>query len=224
MFKFLKSFTLAETLIVMGVIGVVAALTLPNLNQSTNNKEKVVKVKKIYQNLEDAFGRAQAVYGSWTDWFSNDKTTILQSKRMGERITEFMKISKNCSNNYSGCMAKKYNYIDGSNGFDMYNDLYYYILSDGSSIAFDSVSFIYVDIDGPNKGSNTVGKDFFVFFVDDWNKNNIRIVPNGLGPAGEGCDIPSSDAYDAACWVIYNDNMDYLKCPGKLSATVTTCK
>ena len=40
------AFTLAETLIVMGVIGVVAALTLPNLNQSTGNKEKVAKVKK----------------------------------------------------------------------------------------------------------------------------------------------------------------------------------
>ena len=45
------AFTLAETLIVMGIIGVVAALTLPNLNSSTGDKEKVVKVKKIYQNL-----------------------------------------------------------------------------------------------------------------------------------------------------------------------------
>ena len=40
LYKFYKktlAFTLAETLIVMGVIGVVAALTLPNLNSSTNN-------------------------------------------------------------------------------------------------------------------------------------------------------------------------------------------
>lgn len=44
--KKLFAFTLAETLIVMGIIGVVAALTLPNLNDSTNNKEKVAKVKK----------------------------------------------------------------------------------------------------------------------------------------------------------------------------------
>ena len=29
------AFTLAETLIVMGVIGIVSALTLPNLNAST---------------------------------------------------------------------------------------------------------------------------------------------------------------------------------------------
>ena len=57
------AFTLAETLIVMGIIGIVSALTLPNLNASTGEKEKVAKVKKIYQNLNDAYGRAQAVYG-----------------------------------------------------------------------------------------------------------------------------------------------------------------
>ena len=67
-----KAFTLAETLIVMGIIGVVAALTLPNLNSSTGDKEKVAKVKKIYQNLNDAFGRAQAVYGPYNEWFVND--------------------------------------------------------------------------------------------------------------------------------------------------------
>ncbi len=57
------AFTLAETLIVMGIIGVVAALTIPNLNSSTANKEKVAKVKKVYQNLTDAYGRMNAVYG-----------------------------------------------------------------------------------------------------------------------------------------------------------------
>ena len=60
--KFL-AFTLAETLIVMGIIGIVSALTLPNLNSSTGEKEKVAKVKKIYSNLNDALGRAVAVYG-----------------------------------------------------------------------------------------------------------------------------------------------------------------
>ena len=38
------AFTLAETLIVMGIIGVVAALTIPNLNSSTADKEKVAKL------------------------------------------------------------------------------------------------------------------------------------------------------------------------------------
>ena len=37
------AFTLAETLVVMGIIGVVAALTIPNLNQYTGAREKVAK-------------------------------------------------------------------------------------------------------------------------------------------------------------------------------------
>ena len=41
------AFTLVETLVVMGIIGVVAALTIPNLNQSTGDREKVAKLKKV---------------------------------------------------------------------------------------------------------------------------------------------------------------------------------
>ena len=102
LYKFYKkamAFTLAETLIVMGVIGVVAALTLPNLNQSTNNKEKVAKVKKIYSNLNDAVGRAVAVYGPISEWYVNDKNYNDYCKRTFERITEFMKISSKGTDN-----------------------------------------------------------------------------------------------------------------------------
>mgnify|MGYP002706498919 FL=1 len=52
----------------MSIIGVVAALTIPNLNSSTADKEKVAKLQKIYSNLNDAFGRAEAVYGPFAEW------------------------------------------------------------------------------------------------------------------------------------------------------------
>lgn len=84
------AFTLAETLIVMGIIGVVAALTIPNLNSSTANKEKVAKVKKVYQNLTDAYGRMNAVYGRIDEWTTHNSTIF------GDRLSEFMKTSKNC--------------------------------------------------------------------------------------------------------------------------------
>lgn len=47
--KKLLAFTLAETLIVMGIIGVVAALTIPNLNSSTLIKKKLLNCKKFIQ-------------------------------------------------------------------------------------------------------------------------------------------------------------------------------
>ena len=99
------AFTLAETLIVMGIIGVVAALTIPNLNSSTADKEKVAKVKKIYQNLDDAISRAHAVYGPQDEWYSG-KTEAERYKIFFERVTEFMKVQKTCSPNTTGCFTK----------------------------------------------------------------------------------------------------------------------
>ena len=90
------AFTLAETLIVMGIIGVVAALTIPNLNGSTKNKEKVTKVKKIYAELNEAHNRATAVYGPINTWFSNLSWSE-RNKRYVERLTDFMKVQKICT-------------------------------------------------------------------------------------------------------------------------------
>ena len=75
------AFTLAETLVVMGIIGVVAALTIPNLNQSTGDGEKVAKVKKVYANLEDAFVRATAVYGPFDECFIIDGDDFSMANR-----------------------------------------------------------------------------------------------------------------------------------------------
>ena len=103
-----KAFTLAEVLIVIGIIGVVAALTLPNLNHATGDKETITRVKKIHSALNEAFDRAQAIYGDYDTWFTdlnNDSTA--ECVRFGKRITEFMKISKDCEMTANlGCFSK----------------------------------------------------------------------------------------------------------------------
>lgn len=66
MYKITKkslAFTLAEVLVVIGIIGVISALTIPNLNQNTGEKEKVAKVKKAYATINEAVARAEAEYG-----------------------------------------------------------------------------------------------------------------------------------------------------------------
>ena len=65
-----SAFTLAEILIVIGVIGIVAAMTIPNLILSVEDKETVARVKKIYSNLSDAYGRSVAKYGPISGGFS----------------------------------------------------------------------------------------------------------------------------------------------------------
>lgn len=55
-FKNIKyGFTLAEVLITLGIIGVVAAMTMPSLIASHKEKETVSKLKKVYSTLSNAF-------------------------------------------------------------------------------------------------------------------------------------------------------------------------
>ena len=229
------AFTLAETLIVMGIIGVVAALTLPNLNSSTSNKEKVVKLQKIYQNLNDAYGRAVAVYGPFDEWFINDDTTEKKEKRMFDRITEFMKYSKACTVTECSAVFDK----GGTSGGDYSGTAKYnVILADGSTVGFmyDGFYSILVDIDGLNKGPNTAGKDFFTLRIND--KNHVtHDIGCSLYNSFVGCiyvSFPDQlSSSHAAEWVLINHNMDYLKlgsdgnCPDgkKLQFGVkTSCK
>ena len=231
------AFTLAETLIVMGIIGVVAALTLPNLNSSTGDKEKVVKVKKIVQNISEAYSRAQAIYGPVDEWCSGNcpNHTAITNKH-GERITEFMKVSKNCKTTVGlGCFTPgNTTYIDGtkSTPLDTYKPGYRFITSDGTAVMLsynsalcdgnDGVScpgpycqkcgMVIVDIDGPNKGPYMVGKDLLYFYYD----KDYGFIPQG----GENEKGWSTDAElekmcfvkkDCTAWIVNNENTDYLK-------------
>ena len=246
------AFTLAETLIVIGIIGVVAALTLPNLNHATGDKEKVTKVKKIYSALNDAYGRAEAIYGPIDEWFSKleHDNTKDGCKLFAKRITEFLKTSKDCGFD-EGCFSSAPllapNGLGGEN--TNYDDnylealqnypTYMVMLSDGTSLGFQSyyhkVLVIRVDIDGPTKGKNQIGNDCFNFSIGLNSNDKTNYVYRQLLPEGaqecinyiidNGIDYTISEigGYTTA-WVINYDNMDYMKCPNDLKwGTVTSC-
>lgn len=50
-----KAFTLAETLITIGLIGVVAAMTLPTVISTFQDKIAVARLKKAYSVLENNY-------------------------------------------------------------------------------------------------------------------------------------------------------------------------
>ena len=224
------AFTLAETLIVIGIIGVVAALTLPNLNHATGDKEKVTKVKKIYASLTEAFDRAQAIYGDFDTWFTDldcDSDTAACNERAAKRITEFMKISKYYAHDDEYCPSWNFG-------------VYCAALSDGTMLGFKVstmidifYSFVFVDIDGTNKGKNQQGYDWFNFTIRN-NDNVYSVVPDldylvekniysGDYSSSPDDTYVTSGYYTA--WIIQNDNLDYLKCPDELNwETKTSCE
>lgn len=58
MFKKFTAFTLAEVLITLGIIGVVAAMTIPTLMNKTQDREFKTAYKKAYSDLSQAFAQA----------------------------------------------------------------------------------------------------------------------------------------------------------------------
>ena len=58
------AFTLAEVLITLGVIGVVAALTIPSLIAKHQKKVYVTQLQKAYNTVTNAFKLMQAESGS----------------------------------------------------------------------------------------------------------------------------------------------------------------
>ena len=62
------AFTLAEVLITLGIIGVVAAMTMPSLIQNYQKKRAVTQLKATYSILSQAFQHAIADYGDMETW------------------------------------------------------------------------------------------------------------------------------------------------------------
>ena len=63
-----KAFTLAETLITLSIIGVIAAMTVPTLMTNINNQQHITALKKAYSNLSNAVKMMAINMGCDTDW------------------------------------------------------------------------------------------------------------------------------------------------------------
>lgn len=63
-----KGFTLAEVLITLGIIGVVAALTMPSLITNYQKKQIVIQLKKAYSTFSQALVLSQYENGNSSEW------------------------------------------------------------------------------------------------------------------------------------------------------------
>lgn len=62
------AFTLAEVLITLGIIGVVAALTIPGLLTNIQHRDYTVKLKKFYSTMKQATMLAEEEFGPVNSW------------------------------------------------------------------------------------------------------------------------------------------------------------
>ena len=78
------AFTLAEVLITLGIIGVVAAMTLPTLIESHNRQVVETRLEKFYSTINQAIVRAEVDFGDRSDWYQD--TNNIETDENGKLI------------------------------------------------------------------------------------------------------------------------------------------
>ena len=116
----LKGFTLAEVLITLGIIGVVAAMTLPTVINNYKKQVAVNKLKKFYSVMTQAIKLEEAQNGAIEYWMTDcpDKNGCFESwynKHLDKHIKSVLKRKAN------GTSPSNYEveFADGS-GFNAY--------------------------------------------------------------------------------------------------------
>lgn len=79
-----KGFTLAEVLITLGIIGVIAALTLPTLIANYKHKVTAIRLKQTYSVLSQAIRISEAENGEMKEW---DLQLMKNANGAGDRDT-----------------------------------------------------------------------------------------------------------------------------------------
>ena len=97
-----KAFTLAEVLVTLGVIGIVAAMTIPVLIQDVGDKGNLVGLKKFYSDFANATNLLMVDYSEPVYWDLRDNNAPSADWVM-ERYTEKLNIQKVCGAGDSTC-------------------------------------------------------------------------------------------------------------------------
>lgn len=224
-FSVKKGFTLAEVLITLGIIGVIAALTLPALVQKYNEKVTINSLKKAYSVLDNAFMLAINDNGKISDWKKDGQS---YHDSVVEVLSKYLKSVEKCSSLSDKCKTLAYYRLDGA----LWNDKTRadMILPDGVTVyIYEADDWIGVDVNGINK-PNTWGRDFFMFRLPTAEKNRLTLAgaqgwSGGPESFEEGCkDKDNHFGYGCTAWVIVNENMDYLRCNDLSWENKTSCE
>ncbi|MBP3924080.1 type II secretion system protein, partial [bacterium] len=99
------AFTLAEVLITLGIIGIVAAMTLPAVINKINDRENLQKFKKAYSELSQVKQLLDMEYGGSFTMACNTFDDVC----LRDLFAEKMKVIKTCrSNAPNECQEKSY--------------------------------------------------------------------------------------------------------------------
>ena len=177
-------FTLAEVLITLGIIGIVAAMTLPVLTNKIKHKEYETQFKVAENLIHNAVNYMHAnnreIYGTKyctanTANQGNCNGAEVFSSVLAEAFTGIRALNKYKDSTWGRDGQKYMNYTNTANFAAAYLDDGYMELKNGMTIMIESgtlnaVPIINIDINGPQKKPNRFGYDVFSFVIDKGDK------------------------------------------------------
>lgn len=168
-----NAFTLAEVLITLGIIGIVAALTLPTLVSNHQKKVAVTRLKTAYSQISQAILLAQAKSGDTENWERDAEKILFEYIAPNIKSEQF---KHDIEHDYQHTMCKNnqtYKFLDGSGMGSPFASMSPSIkFINGTCISLNRISDpntkqinLFIDINGTNP-PNINGKDLFVFLFD----------------------------------------------------------
>ena len=157
------AFTLAEVLITLGIIGVVAAMTMPSLMQHYKRQQATARIKKFVSVINQALISAENDLGPREDWVKGEEDNSDSAYDfLNTYIKPYIKSADIEKRTLFGRNMATLRFVDGSQ----------------MSIKIGACYDIWYDING-EKGPNEKGKDIFVFILCknggcNFNSNQVR--------------------------------------------------
>ena len=192
--KNFNAFTLAEVLITLGVIGVVAAMTLPTLIQNYKRHEVETKLAKFYTVMNEAIRMSETVNGDKMYWevlgngFEEDedgnvdKTKSIPLAWYNKYLRDYLQVSKIEVNDILGSVMIYFN--DGSLCLLRAASLHFY------PKAKDFMEFKILENEKIDYHVEIAGIKYFTFLFKPWSNTtgNKYHYKKGVEPYKAGWD------------------------------------
>ncbi len=217
-----KGFTLAEVLITLGIVGIVAVLTIPSVMKNYKNRLYTSQLEKVYAQISDA---TQAIMNDeHVDSFYETKANGTEKCTDNTKQTctgglpyflsnYFETVKKNCASGdadelcVAGSTTSSYKYIDGSNAGGIGSGTYCVQLASGATICgfhnpANKCTSLAVDVNG-QAAPNIAGRD--LFSMDIHKDGSLSDYGSGCADNAFGCTADRCNAggggsvYESAC-------------------------
>lgn len=207
--KFL-GFSLSEALIALTIVGVIAAITIPNVVASYQKQTMLTLLQKTYHELNENLTILHTEAYNKTFYQS---LLSLQGRTVANTAGKFFigdtnndpyyNIIKDCETTAQPCFAASYSNINGNTtqAFSC-NNGYNVILKSGTAMCIipadgGQPAKVHIDVNGQDN-PNIGGRDMFTFYIyDDYSIDDKDITPDKI--KNDTAETARNDLFTASC-------------------------